>query len=162
MKVKLHIINKGTTVPASYGKKNKTTLKTPTLHSDNKMFWKTVKPMFSNKSVNRESINLVKGDKISSENLEGAETFNAFCSNILKEMNVPLGQKLLTEADHIKDPVLRIIERFKKHPRVVAIFENHKASAFSFRHVSLDEITKEIKRLEVKKACQDTDIPPPR
>ena len=42
---------------------------------------------------------------------------------------------------------------------MVAIFENHKDSAFRFRHVSLHEIPKEIKRLDVKKACQDTDIP---
>ena len=34
--------------------------------------------MFSNKSVNRESITLVKGDKVLSENLEVAETFSAF------------------------------------------------------------------------------------
>ena len=109
-----------------------------------------MKPMFSNKSVNRESITLVKRDKILSENLEVAETFNAFFSNIVKQMNIARGQELLTEADHIEDPVLRIIERFKKHPSVVAIFENHKDSAFSFRYVSLDEITKEIKRLDVK------------
>ena len=74
-------------------------------------------------------------------------------------MNISLGQELLTEADHIKDPVLRIIERFKKHPSVVVIFENHKDSALSFRHVSLDEITKEIKRFDAKKAGQYTDIP---
>ena len=123
------------------------------------MFWKTVKPMFSNKSVNRESITLVKRDKILSENLEVAETFNAFFSNIVKDMSIAWGQELLTEADHIEDPVLRIIERFKKHTSVVAIFENHKDSAFSFRHVSLEEITKEIKRLDVKKAYQNTDIP---
>ena len=60
--------------------------------------------------------------------------------------------------DHIEDPILRIIERFKKRPSVVAIFENHKDSAFSFRHVFLDETTKEIKRLDVKKACQNMDI----
>ena len=60
--------------------------------SDNKMFWKTVKPVFSNKSVNRESITLVKANKILSENLEVAETFNAFFSNIVKEMNISLGQ----------------------------------------------------------------------
>ena len=42
---------------------------------------------------------------------------------------------------------------------MVAILENHKDSAFRFRHVSLHEIPKEIKRLDVKKACQDTDIP---
>ena len=39
---------------------------------------------------------------------------------------------------------------------MVEIFENHKDSVFSFRHVSLD--TKEIKRLDVKKARQDRDI----
>ena len=123
------------------------------------MFWKTVKPVFSNKSVNRESITLVKANNILSENLEVAETFNAFFSSIVKKMNISLGQWLLTAADHIEDPVLRIIERFKKHPSVVVIFENYKDIAFSFRHVSLDEITKEIKRLDVKRVCEDTDIP---
>ena len=47
-----------------------------------------MKPMFSNKSVNRESITLVKRDKILSENLEVAETFNAFFSNIVKDMSI--------------------------------------------------------------------------
>ena len=49
--------------------------------SDNKMCWKTVKSMFANKFVNRESITLGKGDNILSENLEVAETFNTFFSN---------------------------------------------------------------------------------
>ena len=98
--------------------------------------------MFSNKSVNRESVTLVKCDKTLSENLEVAELFNAFFSNIVKEMNISLGQELLTEEDHIKEPVLRIIERFKKHPSVVAIFENHKDNAFSFRHVPLMKLLK--------------------
>ena len=98
--------------------------------------------MFSNKSVNRESVTLVKCDKTLSENLEVAELFNAFFSNIVKEMNISLGQELLTEEDHIKDPVLRIIERFKKHPSVVAIFENHKDNAFSFRNVPLMKLLK--------------------
>ena len=73
-------------------------------------------------------------------------------------MNISLGQELLTEADHIGDPVLRIIGRFKKLTVVVAILENHKENVFSFKHVSLDETTKETKRSDVKKACQDTDI----
>ena len=96
--VKLHIVNKRTTVPASSCKKNETFENIGTSNiSDNKLFWKTVQPMFSNKSVNRESITLVKGDKISSENLEVAETFNAFFSNIVKKMNISLGQELLIE-----------------------------------------------------------------
>ena len=123
------------------------------------MFWKTVKPIFSNKSVKRESVTLVKGDKILSKNLEVAQRFNVFFSNKVKEMNILLGQELRTETNHIEDTILRITETSKKHPSVVAIFENHRDSAFSFRYVSLDEIIKEIKRLDVKKSCQDTDIP---
>ena len=82
--------------------------------SDKKMFWKTAKPMFSNKNVNRESITLGKGDKILSENLKIAETFNAFFSNIVKEMNILLGKELLTNADHIEDPVLRNYRQIQK------------------------------------------------
>ena len=41
---------------------------------------------------------------------------------------------------------------------MVAILENQKDSAFGFGHVSLDEITKEMKRLDAKKFCRDTDI----
>ena len=82
--------------------------------------------MFSNESVNRESITLVKDDEVLSENLEVTKTFNAFFSNIVKEMNISLGQEILPEADHIEDQFLRIIESFKKHHSVVAIFENHK------------------------------------
>ena len=51
MKVKLHIINKGTIVPASYGKENYFENIDNSKISDNKIFWKTVKPMFSNKCV---------------------------------------------------------------------------------------------------------------
>ena len=74
-------------------------------------------------------------------------------------MNIPLGRELLTEADHIEDPVLKIIERFKNHPSVVIIFEIHKENnAFSFKHVFVDEITREIKSLDGKKPSQDTNI----
>ena len=96
-----------------------------------------MKAMFSNKYFKRESI-------ILSENLEVAEPFNVFFLNIVKEIIISLGQEFLTEADHIEGPVLRIIARFKEHPSVVAIFEND--TSFSFKYVSLDEITKEIKR----------------
>ena len=62
--------------------------------------------MFSNKCVNRKSITLVKYGKILSENLEVTETFNVFFLNIVKKINMSLGQELLTEADHIGDLLL--------------------------------------------------------
>ena len=113
--------------------------------------------MFSNKCVNRDIINSVKAYKSFSENLEVAKTFNDFSLNIVKEMNI-FRQELVTEADHIDDPVFRITERFKKHLSAVAIFENHKDNAFSFRRVPLDETTNKIKMSDMKIACQNTDI----
>ena len=77
---------------------------------NNKMFWKTVKPMFSNICAKQRSITLVKD----AENLEVTKTFNVFFSSILKEMSISFGQELLTEADDIEDQALRIIVRLKK------------------------------------------------
>ena len=55
---------------------------------DNKMLWKTAKPTFSNKCVNREIITSVKDYKIFSENLEVVKTFNVFSLNTVKVMNI--------------------------------------------------------------------------
>ena len=41
---------------------------------------------------------------------------------------------------------------------MAAIFENREDNTFSFKNVSPDEITKEMKSLDVKKDCQDTII----
>ena len=51
--------------------------------------------MFSNKSVDRESITHVKDDKTLSGNLHFTKIFNLFLSNIVKEMNISLGLELL-------------------------------------------------------------------
>ena len=50
--------------------------------------------MFSNKSVKRErqKITLARDAKILSKDLEAAETFNVFFSNIVKKMSISFGQ----------------------------------------------------------------------
>ena len=127
--------------------------------TDNKMFWKTIKPMFSKKCVQKESITLVNNDEIVSDSLAVAELFNKFFANIVKELNLAIDEEFLVNADHIRDPVLRAIEKYKNHPSVKAISDKYDKNTFSFKQVSLDEIKKEIKKLDTKKACQDTDIP---
>ena len=59
--------------------------------SENKMFWKTGKPMISNKCVKRDSVTLVKDGKFFLENLEITETFNVTFLNLVKEMDISLG-----------------------------------------------------------------------
>ena len=70
-----------------------------------------------------------------------------------------IGKEFLVNVDHISDPVQKAIEKYKNHPSVKAISEKYDKNTFSFTYVSLDEIKKEIKSLNTKKACQDTDIP---
>ena len=127
--------------------------------TDNKMFWKTIKPMFSKKCTMKEKITLVKNDEIISDCQPVAELFNKFFANIVKELNLVIDNEFLVNVDHIGDPVQKAIEKYKNHPSVKAISEKYDKNTFSFRYVSLDEIKKEIKNLNTKKACQDTDIP---
>ena len=57
--------------------------------TDNKKFWKTVKPLLSNKSVSREKINLTENEKMLASEYETAETLNNFFSNIVRKRNIP-------------------------------------------------------------------------
>ena len=50
---------------------------------NNRKFWKTVKPMFSNKFVNSEKIALADDEKIITNNKEIAKVLNNFFSNII-------------------------------------------------------------------------------
>ena len=49
--------------------------------TDNKMFWSTVKPFFSDKSNTGKNISLIDGDNIISTEKQVAETMNIFFSN---------------------------------------------------------------------------------
>ena len=52
---------------------------------DNRKFWKTVNPLFSEKSYSKESISLINKDGLITENEDLAKTFNNFFSNIVKK-----------------------------------------------------------------------------
>ena len=47
-------------------------------YTDNKKFWKTVKPLFSNYGGGSQKITLIEDGEIISNNQEVAETFNTF------------------------------------------------------------------------------------
>ena len=45
---------------------------------DNRKFWKTVNPLFSEKSYSKESISIINKDGLITENKDLAKTFNIF------------------------------------------------------------------------------------
>ena len=88
---------------------------------DNKRFWKTIKPMFSDNFFTNQRINLVEKEMILSSDQEIAETFNTFFSNTVSNLNI----KGLNIRDNTgKKIIFDIINRFKDHSSRRIIKEN--------------------------------------
>ena len=63
--------------------------------TDNKKFWGTVKPFFSNKGGSQDNIVLVNGDNIISDDTEVAQTFNNFFKNCDNSLDISENKLLL-------------------------------------------------------------------
>ena len=86
--------------------------------SDNKTFWKTVKPFLSDKIVSKEQIFLVENDEIESKI---AVSLNSFFSNIVKNLKIP-GYRPHNDSlfENASDPV---ILKYRNHPSILTIGE---------------------------------------
>ena len=92
--------------------------------SDNKTFWKTVKPFLSDKIVSKEQILLVENDEIISENSKIAESLNCFFSNIAKNLKIP-GYRPYNDSlfENISHPILKVILKYRNYPSILTIGE---------------------------------------
>ena len=61
--------------------------------TDNKKFWKTVKPLFSDKISHKETINLLENDTTLSDDQLFADTCNNYFNNIVKVYVKPVFKK---------------------------------------------------------------------
>ena len=128
--------------------------------TDNKAFWKTVKPLLSDKVTSNQKITLIENDEIINNDQETARIFNTFFSNIVSNLNIPEYSNCDRTSDNMNDPVAKAIVKYRNHPSILAIEEVCRGqSGFSFSCVNREEISKEILNLDVSKACQDSDIP---
>ena len=120
---------------------------------DNRKFWKTVNPLFSEKSYSKESISLINKDSLITENEDLAKIFNKFFSNIVNKLgmeDVPADESNLSNID---DPISKAIAKYENHPSILRIknYMKEKDFNFSFEFVDNPKIS--------KKACQEHDIP---
>ena len=79
--------------------------------NDNEKFWKILKPLFSEKVNTNENITLVDNNNIISSEIEIAEKLNAFCSNIVKELNIKVKEDFLCDVSNISNQVERAIQK---------------------------------------------------
>ena len=128
--------------------------------NDNKKFWKTMKPLFGDKGGIRENIVLINNDKIISEDTEIAQTFNNFFENTVNSLGIVENKLLLNSVEYTKEGVEKAIKMFETHPSIISIKEHVKVeSQFSFSTITIEDIQKEIKDLNSKKAGTFMDIP---
>ena len=128
---------------------------------DNKTFWKTIKPLFTDKGVNHDNITLVENEETVSDNKEISETLNNFFSEVVTNLNLPQYHDPTVNVDDNEDPVARTVEKYKNNPSIRLIKENYRNTndTFHSENVSVKEIEKELKNLLSSKAARDTDIP---
>ena len=127
--------------------------------TDNKLFWKSVKPLLSDKSHRRDTINISEKGKILKTESETAESLNSFFSNIVKNLNISRYSEFDHVTENIADPTLKAIFKYKDHPSILAIHSHCEKETFRFSEGNIEDIRKDILKLDKNKASQHSDIP---
>ena len=84
--------------------------------SDDRKFWKTVGPLFSEKAFHKESIILNNSNKIISNNEELAGIFDKHFSKIVENVDIDETLDSNIASSDITDPVFNAIKKFEDHP----------------------------------------------
>ena len=129
------------------------------LITDNKHFWKTIKPLFSDKHNISRKITLIEEDNIITDDAIVAETMNDFFSNAVEKLCISGYQTDLYSAIE-NDNIFKIINKFKNHPSIVKIKEmvNIKTK-FSFVNCCAEDMETEIHNLNTNKPTTFNNIP---
>ena len=127
---------------------------------DNKTFWKSIKPLFSNKqNVSQKNIVIVEKDKIISKNEEVAEKLNNFFIKAVEDLEIEQFAPNF-EYDIQTEDIDEIIRKYEKHPSSLKIKENVKVeNKFKFTDTTPKDIKDEINKLNPRKASVENDIP---
>ena len=100
--------------------------------TDNKTFWKTIKPFLSDKIVSREKITLIEEDEIVESDSNTGQILNTFFSNIVSNLKIAEYADCDPISDNINDPVIKSIVKYRNHPSILNIGEvcNRKQCSF--------------------------------
>ena len=119
---------------------------------DNKQFWRTVKPLFSNKTKSNEKITLVEDETVTTQDEKNEELLNLFFSSAAKNLKISEFSDTNPLAERLSDPVLKAILKYNNHLSIAAIRNANNNSYFHFNEVSVEEVYKEIRKLSTRKS----------
>ena len=127
--------------------------------TNNKLFWKSVKPLLSDKSRIRDRISISEKGQILKPESETAENPNSFFSNIRKNLNISRNSEFDSATENIADPTFKAVFKYKDHPSILAIRSNCEKETLRFAEINIEDIKKDILKLGKSKASQHSDIP---
>ena len=113
--------------------------------TDNKKFWKVVKPLFNGKGsrVSNEII-LLEKDRILRDGIEVAKELHSYFNSIVSSLGIT-GNKYITEKNITSELIEKAIMQFQLHPSTLLIESNINTNhSFSFREIETDYVDKEI------------------
>ena len=132
----------------------------PKVITDNKKFWKIVKPMFTDKVQQTQNIILIENKKILSNSNIIAEKLNNFFINTVPNLKIKLPSEIMSGTEDIHDPVLIAIKKFENHPSISKIKQNMNTKfKFEFSNITSDEMMGVVKNLDSSKATTYKNIP---
>ena len=119
--------------------------------SDNKKFWKTVKPFLSDKVTTFSKISLVEKGGIISDESKVVNAFSNFFENAIRSLGIK-GNEHSQENYDLKNPVEIATKKFEQHLSINLINKNiTKNEVFHFSPADLENNSKEIINLDNKK-----------
>ena len=83
--------------------------------TDNKKFWGTVKPLFSNKVRSNTYITLNEDEKLIKNEYQIANIFNTFFIETVPNLGTKVDEGYLCNASNISDPIEKAIQKYKNH-----------------------------------------------
>ena len=130
--------------------------------TDNKKFWKTVKPFFSDKLLTNDKIVLIDDETIISDDVEVAETMNEFFVTVTDSLGINENSDYENTTEGITDPVDKAVFKFSNHPSILKIKDHcQNVGSFHFQKViTPDAVDREVRDLNPKKATTHKNIPP--
>ena len=127
--------------------------------TDNKKFWRTVRPVLSDKGRSNSKITLIENDMIVSNDKEVAETLNDYFVSITDSLGLTENSEVILSTG-VADPLDRAIIKYSNHPSIRRIRDFAQSDdSFKFQKVSLELMHTEIGRLNPKKATTFKNIP---
>ena len=120
--------------------------------TDNRLVWKTVKPLLKDKGSNTTNIYLVDEGKTVTEDKEVAKTLNQYFSTAVDSFDNIENKSLLIETKNLEDPVEIVIKKFENHLSVFLIKGTVNINElFQFSEIASEQVLSEINDLENKK-----------